>query len=300
MEDFRRFRLESGDGDAEFIVHRVFEGIELTFNAVHMPACALGASHPSHCIEIHHCREGRLEQQLDDTFFYLSEGDLSVSIRHNKGISYKFPLKHYHGVTISIDTDIAPACFSCFLKDVEVSPMAVAKKLCGENKSYVARSAPFVEHIFSELYTVPEKIQKGYFKVKVLELLLMLSGIQAEIKPEDKAALPPEQARLAAAVGTVIAEELHHRISLEQLTKRFGVSSVGLQNAFKGVYGMPIISYVRLCKMQRAALDLIQTERSVLEIAGELGYDNASKFADAFKKLMGETPSEYRKNHSKI
>ena len=46
MEDFRRFRLESGDGDAEFIVHHVFEGIELTFNAVHMPACALGASHP--------------------------------------------------------------------------------------------------------------------------------------------------------------------------------------------------------------------------------------------------------------
>ncbi len=45
MEDFRRLRLESGDGDAEFIVHRVFEGIELTFNAVHMPACA-GASHP--------------------------------------------------------------------------------------------------------------------------------------------------------------------------------------------------------------------------------------------------------------
>lgn len=50
--------------------------------------------------------------------------------------------------------------------------------------------------------------------------------------------------------------------------------------------------------MQAAALDLIQTEKSVLEIAGECGYDNASKFSAAFKEIMGEAPLEYRKAHT--
>ena len=40
---------------------------------------------------------------------------------------------------------------------------------------------------------------------------------------------------------------------------------------------------------------LIETELSVLDIAAEYGYDNASKFASAFKQVMGISPAEYRR-----
>ena len=46
--------------------------------------------------------------------------------------------------------------------------------------------------------------------------------------------------------------------------------------------------------MQSAARDLCSTNASVLEIAGRYGYDNASKFAKAFKDTMGASPSDYR------
>ena len=72
-----------------------------------------------------------------------------------------------------------------------------------------------------------------------------------------------------------------------------------LKNIFKGVYGVPIYTYMRIKKMQSAALLLIHTERSVAEIAYEFGYNNTSKFTAAFQKVMGETPSEYRKVHAK-
>ncbi len=48
--------------------------------------------------------------------------------------------------------------------------------------------------------------------------------------------------------------------------------------------------------MNRAAV-LLKTERkmSVAEIAGRVGYDSPGKFAAAFRKVMGMSPTEYRK-----
>lgn len=48
-------------------------------------------------------------------------------------------------------------------------------------------------------------------------------------------------------------------------------------------------------KIQEAALILIKTDTSILEIAGYFGYDNRSKFTKAFKDIMGMTPNEFRK-----
>lgn len=47
--------------------------------------------------------------------------------------------------------------------------------------------------------------------------------------------------------------------------------------------------------MNQAAV-LLKTNRnmSVAEIAGRVGYDSPSKFAIAFRKLMGMSPVEYR------
>ena len=35
-------------------------------------------------------------------------------------------------------------------------------------------------------------------------------------------------------------------------------------------------------------------KRQVLDIAGQFGYDNASKFARAFRDVIGVSPNEYR------
>ena len=54
-------------------------------------------------------------------------------------------------------------------------------------------------------------------------------------------------------------------------------------------------AYIRMQKMQAAAKRLVGTDQSVLAIAGDFGYDNASKFAKAFRDAFGVTPGEYRR-----
>ena len=46
--------------------------------------------------------------------------------------------------------------------------------------------------------------------------------------------------------------------------------------------------------MHSAAAMLKSTDFTILEIAGEYGYENGSKFAGAFKAVMGMSPDEYR------
>ena len=106
--------------------------------------------------------------------------------------------------------------------------------------------------------------------------------------------------RFVKAVSDYIAENLNEKITLKQLTSEFGISDTYLQNAFRSVYGMPVISFIRAQKMQSAAQVLIHTTRTIDEIAEEFGYENESKFSAAFKKIMGDTPGVYRKAHSKI
>ena len=285
-------------GDAEVTVYHVFPGISLRYNAVHMDRFELGDTAEGNIIEIHHCREGRIEQQHQDQFFYLMPGDLSIAIRSRTLREYTFPLHHYHGITITVNTDVAPKCFSCFLKDITVQPLEVARKLCADGSSHIIRSENYVEHIFSELYSVPDSIREGYMKIKILELFLVLSGIDTG-KQEVPPTLSGLQVQIAKEAAGYMAQNMDRRVTIGELADHFHVSQTHLKQAFKGVYGVPVYSYIRIQKMQRAALMLIHSERPILEIANECGYDNGSKFAGAFKEIMGETPTDYRKAHKK-
>ena len=56
-------------------------------------------------ISIHYCAEGRIEQQVNDEFFYLMPGDCSFAIHNKPQKLFQLPLKHYHGISIGIDLD---------------------------------------------------------------------------------------------------------------------------------------------------------------------------------------------------
>ncbi|MBP5166766.1 MAG: helix-turn-helix transcriptional regulator, partial [Oscillospiraceae bacterium] len=47
-------------------------------------------------------------------------------------------------------------------------------------------------------------------------------------------------------------------------------------------------------RMERAAALLRETDESVGEIAAEIGYSNAGRFSELFKREYGDTPLQYR------
>lgn len=69
-----------------------------------------------------------------------------------------------------------------------------------------------------------------------------------------------------------------------------------MKTCFRSVYGMAIGTWLTQYRMDLAAELLRQRpELSIAEIGGQVGYDNAGKFTEAFKRVMHIIPSEYRK-----
>jgi AraC-like DNA-binding protein len=284
-------------GEMKRIRYRVFPGIDLIYNDIHAkknPADKAGKQR--NLLEIDHCRDGRMECHTDGAYFYLAPGDMAIH-RFEGGVREKiFPTGRYHGITIQIDLDHSPKCLSCFLEDVNVQPTAIAEKYlpAGQN-SYIVRQLPAVEHIFSELYALPDTIQKGYFKVKILELFLFLAGLERKESLPEQKGLAEHQVILAQNIYSYLTEHIEQRLTIAELAEQFGVSASQIKNSFAGVYGITVHAYMRGHRMRAAAELLRTTNRTVLDIASQFGYDNASKFANAFRSVMGVTPAQYRK-----
>ena len=296
-ESFSIYRSQDSTGDCEVTVYPVFSGIELVYYDVHMQSCDINLAKGREMLIITHCQEGRIGfEYKNGEYLYLASGDLSIQ-KNTENIRHRYcPLSHYHGVSVAIDMNRVPRCFSCILDDVFVSPEELDMKFCSEKPYSIMRENISIEHIFSELYSVPENIRKGYHKVKVLELLLFLSGLEYKGESEERRYFSRSQVTAAKEAKKYLLAHLDEHITITELADMLGISSTSLKICFKGVYGDTINGYITNCKMQKAASLLKNTDKSVLEIAGIVGYNNGSKFAGAFRRVMNKSPNEYRKS----
>lgn len=107
---------------------------------------------------------------------------------------------------------------------------------------------------------------------------------------------------LAGAADPVISRALaalHQRPgdpwTLQQLAREVGVSSSSLTDRFARCLGQGPMSYLATWRLELAAESLRSTSRSVLQIAGEVGYDSEAAFNRAFKRRFQVPPARYRR-----
>ncbi|ROR23948.1 AraC family transcriptional regulator [Mobilisporobacter senegalensis] len=295
-DDCSIYRMKTDGGDGIMTSYQVFLGVELIYNDFHMGNCLHNKRPCKDIMEINHCRQGRFECDFNNgTCVYLEEGDLSVNMLSNMTKNSCFPLEHYYGVSVVIDLEEASKSISRVLNDISIDLYVLRDKLCANDQCFIMRATDSVKHIFLELYKVPDKIKRGYFKLKVLELLLFLSA--ADVSEEQRQYFPKNQVNTVKLIKEYLTDNLEHHDTLEELSARFNIPLTTMKLCFKGVYGTSIYAFMRAYRMQAAAVLLRQSTDNISVIAGRVGYANSSKFASSFKAIMGMSPLEYRKGH---
>jgi len=106
-------------------------------------------------------------------------------------------------------------------------------------------------------------------------------------------ALNREPYKLLSVLLSRIEEYVSGTSNLENVTD-LPVSSVHLRRLFKFAFGVPLQSYIRSRRLAKSVEDLMLTEKRVLDIAIECGYEHEQAFIRAFKREFGLTPGEYR------
>ncbi len=289
-----QFQNETGEGT--ITIYEVFPGVSLSYNDFHIRYYDSEFKPDRNLFCIDHCREGRLEYPAaDDAYSYVEAGDLKLDRRLTHTGHFEMPLSHYHGAMVSFDMDAACRSLPQEIKDFPVNLRALQEKFCGGIYPYVVHGAGSIEHIFGELYAVPEKIKRSYFKIKILELLLYLEALELPENPVEKPYFYRTQVEKAKAVQQFLVGHMDENFTQKEMSRRFDIPLTPLKNCFKSVFGASIGSYLLEYRMNQAAV-LLRTKRemSVAEIAGCVGYDSPSKFAAAFRRKMGMTPMDYR------
>ena len=84
-------------------------------------------------------------------------------------------------------------------------------------------------------------------------------------------------------------------VSLAALASDAGLSRFHFCRAFKESTGLSPHAWLRQHRLEQAMNMLRDTDASVVSVAAALGYASQTAFAAAFRKLTGETPSDWRK-----
>ena len=91
-----------------------------------------------------------------------------------------------------------------------------------------------------------------------------------------------------------LKSNLRHKITLNDMAKKIGITPAGLIGKFKHEFGVTPIEYLTHLKISRAKELLLNTGLSVTEISDICGFQNCYYFSSTFKKHTGLPPSQYR------
>ena len=95
-----------------------------------------------------------------------------------------------------------------------------------------------------------------------------------------------------------IQEHCLEKIDIEAIASSVPVSARECHRLFQTNLGTTPIKFLISCRLQKAAELLIQTEKSILEIAVETGFGTSSYFGKIFRQYHQVTPMQYRRrNH---
>lgn len=84
-------------------------------------------------------------------------------------------------------------------------------------------------------------------------------------------------------------------VTLEEMSKRFYCSLSNISILFKKHMGMTFTEYLRKTRMEAACKLLVNTVKSIDEIANDTGYSDVRSFRKHFKNSYNVTPLRFRK-----
>lgn len=241
---------------------------------------------------IHHCERGRFECVFDcRNYVYMGEGDIAISSMLRPPIGASFPLRCYFGSTIALipqECDGIPE-----LAAFGISARELFERYALAQSCRVFRRSEPVERIYQELYVSLHDPQLPFLRLKLLELLFHFQNGQAALE-ENRDYIPKSVTEKIKHVKEHLLEDAEERLSLPDLAWEHGLSLTQLKTGFKQIYGETPYAYLKRYKMHQAAALLLSTRQKVSDIAQLLGYQNPSKFSEAFRSVMGMTPLQYR------
>lgn len=92
-----------------------------------------------------------------------------------------------------------------------------------------------------------------------------------------------------------IEQNLLSDLTLDTLAKHVHISQFYFHKAFNIMSGYTVAEYIRNRRLYLAALDLIENDDKVIDLAYRYGYETPESFTKAFSRFHGLSPTKLKK-----
>ena len=222
---------------------------------------------------------------------------LLTDLSNLAGASVDAPME---GVLVAVDARGARESLQTIcglLGNLSLDTGQVRRWMAGRGGCAVEGPTDWSRAAFADLDRLPQGERARWCVWKSVELLYLLSAPERRTaEPAPASALGQEAIRRLAETRRYMEEHLDEALTIPVLSRRACLSATAFKAGFRRLYGLPVHTWLRQRRMERAAELLHLPGLSLEGIAQAVGYSSVSQFAAAFRRQYAQTPGQYRKN----
>jgi len=179
----------------------------------------------------------------------------------------------------------------------EIIPLKKAEELLLANGQYIA--APFRENHYQQGFFLAGPFQDGCAPSLIKPtscapyLKELLDLICRRVIQNDQEQNPHIMRALQ-----YMEENYSQDIGLKDVSEILGINMCYFCSLFKSHIGASFSQHLTKIRIEKSKNLLTDTAMPIIDVAFSVGYNNHNYFSVTFKRLVGVTPSIYRKNNS--
>lgn len=237
---------------------------------------------------------------VGNQFFYLQPGQLLMldGMTIHKAYVSGDP-QDYERSVLRFDSDwIRP-----LLQDINLERLL---NLFEENSSgliriFKKRDEAIIENMIGEIATLVDleenRLNEARLKLAVVQLLIQISISTDYIIRKDQG-FRDEKTEIAEKVSNFLFKNYHRSISIDDVSQAVNISKSYMSHVFKEVTGYTIMTYLMQYRLSKARSQITQEPNQLIKvISQENGFESEAHFSRFFKKNIGLSPSQYKKQY---
>ncbi len=254
-----------------------------------------GRLHFHNCLEIGICHSDSGTLEVRDAPLTFRAGDVTVIPRHVPHTTYSSPQTASLWSFIFLDFRRLLSEMVKTQEDFELTSVSEQGFVYLLDQQQYPKAHFLIMTLLDELR---EQRNNYRITVKALSTALYFELLRIEHSKAAGASKPAANAK----DGFVITPALNHinanymtRIDIDELAAMCHLSTTHFRRLFLSIMGTSPLSFITTTRIDRAATLLRTTEDSIALVAEAVGFASASSFNRFFMRIVGVTPSDYRK-----
>jgi xylan 1,4-beta-xylosidase len=243
-------------------------------------------------IELIFVVQGSIELIVESQRYVLNERDFIVINSMNV---HKIDKTDSENVllTLQIDLDLT----NHFIPDLEKVIFH-----CNSQDTEQQEAYDVIRRYLAQMAWELNKRVKGYRSdlVGILYLLIghLFRSFPHEMKDAEMIMSNNHDMERLSRIIQYIDENYMRKLSLNEMAEREHLNFYYFSHFFKDKIGLSFKKYLTLIRLDKAASQLIETDKSILDISFDCGFANNKAFNKSFKDKFGMTPTVYRQQHT--